>query len=725
MEFTLYASCAKNLEALLAAEMEALGLRRLRLAPAGVWLSATLEQTYRACLWSRIANRIVLHLATLPADSGEALREAVRATPWEDLMASSARFRVAFSGNNPAIRNTAFGAQLVKDGVVDRARQVSGSRPDVDLVNPEIWVTVHLNGDRADLGLDLGGGSLHRRGYRSEQGAAPLKETLAAALLLRSGWPDIAAAQGDFVDPLCGSGTLVIEAALLARDRAPALFRERFGFSHWLGHDENLWQSVHREALDRAEAGAASCKSRFWGFDQDPAVIAVAWRNIERAGLAGVVHVERQALSELHRPSQSQRGLILTNPPYGERLSDPSALEPLYLELGERVCAEFTGWRLGVFTGMPEMGHRLGLRSDRRYKMFNGRIPAQLLLFDITEENRVSPRFSDGGAAVPRIANPERAAMFANRLRKNLKQLGSWARRNQVECFRLYDADMPEYAMAIDLYGDWVHVQEYAAPRTVSSRNARERLAEALAVIPEVLDVTRERIVCKQRQRQSGTRQYERLAQSGHWLTVREGNCRLRVNLKDYLDTGLFLDHRPIRQWIEQRAGDKRFLNLFAYTGAATVHAGMGGATRSLSVDLSNTYLDWLVENLRINGLDTGQHSVLRADCLEWLKKKPKEMFDLIFLDPPTFSNSSRMEDVLDVQRDQVPLIEGAMARLSAEGTLIFSTNFRRFSLAEEIAADYQVEDITRRTIDRDFARNPKIHQCWLIRHAVSPSEGR
>lgn len=719
MEFTLYASCAKNLEALLATELEALGLRQLRLAPAGVWLSGTLEQVYRACLWSRVANRIVLHLASLPAETGEALREAVSATPWEGLMAASARFKVAFSGTNPAIRNTAFGAQLVKDGVVDRVRRITGTRPDVDLIAPEIWVTVHLHGDRADLGLDLGGGSLHRRGYRAEQGAAPLKETLAAALLLRGGWPDIGAAQGDFVDPLCGSGTLVIEAALMARDRAPALFRERFGFSHWSGHDESLWQSVYREALDRAEAGAISCKSRFWGFDQDPAVIAVAWRNIERAGLSGVVHVERQALSELRRPSQSDIGLIMTNPPYGERLSDPSSLESLYLELGERVRADFMGWRLGVFTGTPEMGHRLGLRTDRRYKMFNGRIPAQLLLFDVNSAKQVPPRTSDKGAPAPGITHPERAAMFANRLRKNLKQLGGWARRNQVDCFRLYDADMPEYAMAIDLYGGWVHVQEYAPPRTVSTRSARERLAEALAVIPHVLGIVPDRIICKRRQRQTGTRQYERLAQSGHWLTVSEGDCRLRVNLKDYLDTGLFLDHRPIRQWIERQARGRRFLNLFAYTGAATVHAAVGGAVRSLSVDLSNTYLDWLVENLRLNGLDTGQHAVLRADCLEWLKQKPNEMFDLIFLDPPTFSNSSRMETVLDVQRDQVALVKGAMARLAAEGTLIFSTNFRRFSLAEEILSDYQVEDITRRTIDRDFARNPKIHQCWLIRHAV------
>ncbi len=715
MSLTLYASCPRNLEELLATELEALGLIRIRLAPAGVWVSGTLEQAYRACLWSRVANRIVLHLDTVPASSADELYAGVVAVPWETHMGPAARFRVAFSGTNSAVRNSAFGAQRVKDAVVDRMRQATGKRPDVDLVNPDIWVDVHLTQERAHVGLDLSGGSLHRRGYRTEKGAAPLKENLAAALLMRAGWPAIAGQQGDFVDPLCGSGTLLIEAAMIARDRAPALQRDRFGFQAWLGHDANCWQAVLAEAVARAETGAKSNHSRFWGFDQDPSVIAVAWRNIERAGLTGIAHVERQSLETLVCPAGASKGLLLTNPPYGERLSERKALEPLYLMLGERARSDFDGWRMGVFTGAPEMGHSLGLRCEKRYRMFNGRLPAQLLLFSILPENQVSPRTAESGPPAPRISNADRAAMFANRLRKNRKQLGSWARRNSIECYRLYDADMPEFAMAIDIYGDWVHVQEYAPPRSVPPAAARERLAEALAVIPEVLAISPDRIVCKQRQRQSGKRQYERLEQTGHNLVVTEGRCRLKVNLKDYLDTGLFLDHRPIRDWIGRHAAGKRFLNLFCYTGAATVHAAVGGAERSLSIDLSNTYLDWLGENLDLNGLDRKRHEVLRADCLEWLRQVPREAFDLIFLDPPTFSNSSRMDDVLDVQRDHAALIEGCMARLAPEGILIFSNNYRRFTLSDALKEVYQVEDITRQTIDRDFARNPRIHQCWRI----------
>jgi len=716
MSLTLYASCPKNLEELLATELEALGLTRIRLAPAGVWVSASLEQAYRACLWSRVANRIVLNLTSVAADTSDALYSGVQAIAWEDLMAASVRFRVAFSGTNSAIRNSAFGAQRVKDAVVDRMRQANGVRPDVDLADPDVLVDIHLSGDKADVGLDLSGGSLHRRGYRTEKGAAPLKENLAAALLLRSGWPAIAREQGDFVDPLCGSATLLIEAALMARDRAPGLERSRFGFQGWLGHDDGLWQQVHAEAVQRAEVGARTSRSRFWGYDRDPSVIAVAWRNIERAGLSGVAHLERQSLSELRCPAGANPGLLLTNPPYGERLSDRKSLEPLYLELGERARASFEGWRMGVFTGAPEMGHSLGLRCEKRYRMFNGRIPTQLLLFSVKPESAVRPRTSDAGPPVPRVSNADRAAMFANRLRKNRKQLGNWARRNGIECYRLYDADMPEFAMAIDLYSDWAHVQEYAPPRSVPAAAARERLAEALAVIPEVLGIPPARVVCKQRQRQSGSRQYERLDQTGQDLVVTEGHCRLRVNLKDYLDTGLFLDHRPIRRWIGENAAGKRFLNLFCYTGAATVHAAMGGAERSLSIDLSNTYLDWLGRNLDINGLDRKRHNTLRADCLEWLREVPKETFDLIFLDPPTFSNSARMEDVLDVQRDHPAMIDGCMARLAPGGTLVFSNNYRRFALAEAVREKYRVEDITPQTIDRDFARNPRIHQCWLIR---------
>ena len=392
----------------------------------------------------------------------------------------------------------------------------------------------------------------------------------------------------------------------------------------------------------------------------------------------------------------------------------------LYQALGEAVRKHLPGWRLGVFTGAPELGHAIGLRSHKQYRFFNGKIPAQLLLFDVSDANSVRPReVTAPGELHARISHPERAQMLANRLKKNLKTLGQWARKQNIQCYRLYDADMPEFAMAIDIYGDRVHVQEYAAPKSVDEKSARERLAEALAVIPEALSVAPEHVVCKQRQRQAGTRQYEKQAATGEFIQVDELGSRLRVNLRDYLDTGLFLDHRPVRRWLREHARNRRFLNLFCYTGAATVQAVAGGASRSLSLDMSNTYVDWARDNLALNGANPEKHRVEQADCLKWLADKPSpdQRFDLIFMDPPTFSNSARMQGVLDIQRDHGRLIRQAMTRLTADGVLVFSNNFRRFRLDEDLGEQFEVENVTPSTLDKDFQRNPRIHQCWHIRH--------
>lgn len=715
MKHVFFVTCPKNIEDLLAQELVALGLEKQRLAPAGAWVSGTLEQAYRACLWSRLANRIILDLGAVDARDADTLYAGIRTLPWSDHLDVRGRFRVHFTGRNDAFRNTAFGAQRVKDGIVDCLRDDSGQRPDVDLRNPDLSIHVRLQHDRAHVGIDLAGDSLHRRGYRTESGEAPMKENLAAAMLYRMDWPTLAAAGGDLVDPLCGSGTILVEAALMATDAAPGLLREAFGFERWKGHDDAVWLSLKQEAQELRRAGRQGNRSRFWGFDQDKNVIATAWRNIERAGVRDIVHVERQVLADFQKPGQADKGLMLTNPPYGERLSERAALDSLYLKLGQVAREQLPGWRLGVLTSVPELGHAIGLRCDKRYRLFNGKLPVQLLAFEISDEKSVRPRVADDPSQppAPRIAQPARAEMFANRMRKNLKALGSWARKQGIECYRLYDADMPEYALAVDCYADWLHVQEYAAPKSIDERAARERLAEALAVLPDVTGIPAERIVCKQRRRQAGTRQYEKQATTAHELDVTEGDCRLRVNLRDYLDTGLFLDHRPVRRWIHENAAGKRFLNLFCYTGAATVQAATGGALSSLSVDMSKTYLDWTQSNLRLNRLDLKRHRVERADCLKWLDAPAQETFDLIFLDPPTFSNSARMEDVLDVQRDHVALVDNAMRRLAPGGVLIFSNNYRRFKLDPALETRYRVTDITSQTIDRDFARNPKIHVCW------------
>lgn len=714
-----FITCPKGLESLLAQELGGMELAVVRETPAGVWVEGSQGDAYLACLHSRLANRVIWHLGEFEVASADDIHRSVMGIDWSQHLGATGRFRVSFQGLGAGIRNTQFGIQCVKDAIVDRLRGADGARPSVDRENPDLSVHVRLHRDRIQVGIDLAGPSLHRRGYRPESGAAPLKENLAAALLIRAGWADIAAAGGDFIDPLCGSGTFLVEAALIATDTAPGLLRESFALERWLLHDADLWAELREQARVRAEAGRAASKTRYFGYDQDKRIVATAWRNIERAGFADRIHVERRALSDLSAPAQAAPGLIMTNPPYGERLSERESLGEIYLELGEKVRASFQGWRLGIFTAVPEFGHAVGLRSDRRYNFYNGSLPAKLLLFNVEQGQEARARTPEDPTAPPRprIANRERAEMLANRLRKNLKTIGSWARKQGLECFRLYDADMPEYALAIDVYGDWLHVQEYMAPKSIDEAAARERLAEAIAVIPAAVGVDPAQVVVKQRRRQRGDDQYERQAEQGQRLIVTEGPCRFYVNLTDYLDTGLFLDHRPARAWLRQEASGKRVLNLFCYTATATVHAALGGAEGSLSLDLSKTYLAWARDNFTLNDLSLNTHRLQQADCLQWLAQPPVEMFDLIFLDPPTFSNSARMEDVLDVQRDQQSLIDGAMRRLQPGGTLMFSNNFRRFKLSPEIEARYKVRDITRSTIDRDFSRNPKIHQTWLIQH--------
>jgi 23S rRNA (guanine2445-N2)-methyltransferase / 23S rRNA (guanine2069-N7)-methyltransferase len=308
-------------------------------------------------------------------------------------------------------------------------------------------------------------------------------------------------------------------------------------------------------------------------------------------------------------------------------------------------------------------------------------------------------------------------ATLVNRLRKNRRTLGGWARREGITCYRIYDADLPEYALAIDLYEDWAHVQEYAAPASVPAGRAAARLNAALTVIPGALDLPADHLVLKVRQRQKGQAQYERQAARGEFLEVGEGGLRFLVNLTDYLDTGLFLDHRRTRGLIRDLAPGRRFLNLFAYTGTATVYAAAGGAAATTSVDLSAVYLDWARRNMARNGFAEGpRHRFVRADCLRWLPAPPAGAYDLIFLDPPTFSTSKRMgDDILDVQRDHVRLIRDATRLLAPDGILLFSTNFRRFTLERERLASLQLDDIAAATLPRDFARSPRIHACWRI----------
>ncbi|WP_282363714.1 bifunctional 23S rRNA (guanine(2069)-N(7))-methyltransferase RlmK/23S rRNA (guanine(2445)-N(2))-methyltransferase RlmL [Pseudomonas sp. PS01297] len=742
----LFLTCPKGLEGLLLEEAIGLGLEEAREHTSAIRGLADMETAYRLCLWSRLANRVLLVLKRFPMKNAEDLYNGVLDVDWHDHMVPDGTLAVEFSGHGSGIDNTHFGALKVKDAIVDKLRTPSGERPSIDKFSPDLRIHLRLDRGEAILSLDLSGSSLHQRGYRLQQGAAPLKENLAAAVLIRAGWPRMAAEGAALADPMCGVGTFLVEGAMIAADIAPNLNRIHWGFDAWLGHVPAIWKKLHEEATERAEIGMAKPPLWIRGYEADPRLIQPARNNIERAGLSHWIKIYQGEVATFEpRPDQNQKGLVICNPPYGERLGDEASLLYLYQNLGERLRQACLNWEAAVFTGAPDLGKRMGIRSHKQYSFWNGALPCKLLLIKVTPdqfvtgerrtpeqrqaereqaesvvEAPVEQKFNKNGNPIkpapvvieqPRLS--EGGQMFANRLQKNLKALGKWVKREGIDCYRVYDADMPEYSMAIDLYHDWVHVQEYAAPKSVDPEKASARMFDALAAIPQALNIDKSRVIVKRRERQSGTKQYERQSAQGKFTEVMEGGVKLLVNLTDYLDTGLFLDHRPMRMRIQKEAAGKRFLNLYCYTATASVHAAKGGARSTTSVDLSKTYLDWARRNLSLNGF-SDKNRLEQGDVMAWLDAC-REEYDLIFIDPPTFSNSKRMEGIFDVQRDHVQLLDLAMARLAPGGVLYFSNNFRKFVLDEHLAARYAVEEITASTIDPDFARNSKIHRAWKI----------
>ena len=307
---------------------------------------------------------------------------------------------------------------------------------------------------------------------------------------------------------------------------------------------------------------------------------------------------------------------------------------------------------------------------------------------------------------------------FANRLGKNIKHLMKWARRNDIEAWRLYDKDIPQFPFALDIYGDQIHLQEYDTGWLMQPEEYEEWLAGVKEAVGFVTGFAPEQIHLKRRERQRGKEQYDKTGTQGEDFVVHENGRKFWVNLDKYLDTGLFLDHRNTRKRVGEMAAGKRFLNLFSYTGSFTVYAATGGAVSSETVDLSNTYLDWARRNFELNGVDAAQHQIVRADVFQYLQTgiEQGKQFDLIVMDPPSFSNSKKMLDILDIQRDQAKLVDGAMKLLAKDGLLFFSNNLRSFELDPALAERYQIKDVSKQSVPEDF-RNKKIHQCWEIRH--------
>lgn len=705
---TLFASTAKGLEELLKNELIQLGIQDCKITQGGIEFQATRRDMYRCLLWSRLASRIYLPLRTFDVYSELDLYSAALNVNWSAIFSVDETFSISFTGTNDEIRHTQYGALRVKDAIVDYFLRHEDKRPNVEKQLADIRIHVYLNKNKATLFLDLSGEGLHQRGYRQATGGAPLKENLAAAIVLRSGWKK----SQPLLDPMCGSGTLLIEAAMMAAERAPGLTRQYWGFNHWKEHDNALWQTVINEAKAQANAVNKAELPQFIGYDHDFHVIDIAKKNARAAGVADLIQFQAKNVADLNNPIPEQTGVIISNPPYGERLESEATLIALYNTLGMRIKQYFTGWQLSLFSASPELLSCLQLRSSRQFKAKNGPLDCVQKNYSIS----LHPT-SEQTEHITTSAPAQIAPDFANRLKKNTQKREKWAEKHNITCYRLYDADLPEYNVAIDRYLDFVVVQEYAAPKTIDPQKVRQRLFDIIQATLKTLDLPSNKLVLKQRARQKGKQQYEKLAQKRQFMLIDEYHAQFWVNLTDYLDTGLFLDHRITRKMIGEMSKDKDFLNLFAYTGTASVYAGLGGARSTTTVDMSNTYLDWAKKNMQQNNLQGRDHRFVQEDCFAYLRQN-HDQFDLIFVDPPTFSNSKRMDDTFDIQRDHIELLTLVKNHLRENGTIIFSNNKHGFKLDYDAlnALGLTADDISAKTKSPDFERRA-LHHCWLIQH--------
>jgi len=704
----LFATTARGFEELLKVELTELGATECKIAQGGVHFQADDETLYRSLLWSRLASRILLPIVNGKVYSDLDLYSIVTGQDWLSYFDEKATFFVDFNGTNQEIRHTQFGAMRVKDAIVDYFERQGKARPNVDKDYPDVRIHAYLNKEELIVSLDLSGEALHLRGYREDTGQAPLRETLAAAIVLRSGWKK----GTPLVDPMCGSGTLLIEAAQMEVQIAPQLHRLHWGFDCWKGHNQDAWDKMKAEAVQQAETYFnQNPKPHFYGFDLDHRVLKKAQKNAQNAGVAHLIQWKQGDVAALKNPSPDEVGTVICNPPYGERLGTTPALIALYSVFGQRLKNEFGGWNASIFSSESTLLDCLRMRSHRQFKAKNGPLDCVQKNYQISERKESA---AENPLEFERTSTV--AVDFANRLQKNIKKIEKWAKQQGIDAYRLYDADLPEYNVAVDRYGDHIVVQEYAAPKNIDENKARQRLLDAVTATLQVTGIETNKLILKVRQKQKGTNQYEKLANKGEYFYVNEYGARLWVNLTDYLDTGLFLDHRLTRKMLGEMAKGKDFLNLFAYTGSATVHAALGGAKSTTTVDMSNTYLNWAEQNLILNDIEGKQHKLIQADCLQWLEKCDRQ-FDLIFVDPPTFSNSKRMEDSWDVQRDHIKLMRNLKRILRPNGTIVFSNNKRGFKMDFDALDELGLSavEISAKTLPLDFERNKQIHNCWIV----------
>ena len=695
MEPLFFAAASRGTEEVLAQELKQLGIAPVCATRAGVAFGRELIDGYRACLWSRLASRVLMPLASFDAANPDELYGGIHAVDWTAHLGPERTIAVNVAGRHSPIGPSHFIALKAKDAIVDRVREAEGARPDVDKRDPDVRIHLHAGTERVTVSLDLAGQGLHHRGHERARATAPLRENLAAALLHIAGWPETAA-EVPLLDPMCGSGTILAEAAGMALDVAPGLSRGRLGAEGWRRHDAALWRQLRDEARARGQQ-ARGRKVRIAGCDASRAAIRTARDYLARAGFADHVTLDVRELSEA-RPLWDTPGILITNPPYGERLGEAGELGPLYEMLGDVLKRRFPGWTTWVLGGNRALEKRIGLRPASRLVLFNGPIECRFLKFPISDAGPTSQR----GPGWRRSGDESRG--FAKRLRINARRIRPWAAREKLGCYRLYDADVPTYNLAVDWYDGRVRVEENPRPPKVAESDAERRLRDALLVVAEVLEVDREDIVLRVARAPRRDGRPERHGDRGRFQTVHEDGLNYRVNLEDYPTTGLPLDERSLRRWIFERASGRDFLNLFAGSCTASLAAAAGGARSTTSVEPSRVFLEWGRAQFELNGQQGEAHHFVRDDAESFIRRRAgRRRHGLVLLTPPSDEPLAG------------PIIEQAGGLLDAGGEMLFVSRDKAFEPSQENLRGMSAQEITEELTPRDFAPRPRL-RVWRIR---------
>ena len=722
------ATCAYGTENLLENEIKKIGVSDVKKTSGAVEFSASLKVAYTLCLWSRIASRVLLHISDFECEDADDIYKNAYKINWEEYLNENNSFLIKGSISNGVNINSQYALFRMKDAIVDWFQSNRSGRPSIAKVNADHHFHFHINKNQhCTLYLDLVGEALHKRAYRTSSTSAPLKETLANAILQYGQWT------GDannklLVDPMCGSGTLLIEAALMSSHIAPGASRKHFSLENWKGHDVDLWSQLRKEADESKFINTDILDVKIFGFDSSQENIDAAKSNAIIAGVEGLISFERRDFHNFSPPEFKDilpaSKYMITNPPYGERLGEVENLRYLYKCIGRKIKTYSKGWNVSIFSNNNELIDQLSLPVTDRIKLFNGPIKCQLAILDTSKntDNSLKAIDFENQISEDKILDQDVSKDFSNRLTKNYKSLKKWISKNNIDSYRLYDKDMPEYNVVIDVYEDKIHLQEYKPPKTVDSEAARKRLKLVISSLINVFDVNRNNIYLKQRERQKGNKQYSQLKTKKKYLEISEGNLFFLANFTDYLDIGIFLDHRYVRNYIKSISKNKNFLNLFSYTATASVYAASGGAKSTTSVDLSSTYSEWAINNFLLNGCSLDKNYIVQDDILIWLKysEKSVEKFDIIFVDPPTFSNSKKLAADFNVQDDHLELLLQCKKVLAENGQIIFSNNYKDFVLDESLSNYFKIENISELSISPDFNRKKKIgkkiHHCWILK---------